>query len=94
MHTHITNTILRSENAALRDRVRELEIIVHAQRVLLADFLVQMRDAVSEIPFPHTHPDDDHPWNDSDIEAEGFDPYEFGGDEFRDPRSGADTWGN
>lgn len=99
MHTHITNTILRSENAALRDRVRELEIIVKSQRVLLAEAL-SIRDAVSEIPFPHTHPDDDHPWNDSeeptdsDIDAEGFDPYEFGGDEFRDPRSGADTWRN
>lgn len=96
MHTHITNTILRSENDALRDRVRDLEIIVHAQRVLLADALA-LRDAVSDIPFPPQSPADVDPWNapsDADIEAEGFDPYEFGGDEFRDPRNGADTWHN
>ena len=96
MHTHITNTILRSENAALRDTVRDLEIIVRAQRILLADALA-LREAVSDIPFPHTSSGDDSPWNapgDSDIEAEGFDPYEFGGDEFRDYRSGGDTWRN
>ena len=96
MHTHITNTILRSENAALRDTVRDLEIIIHAQRALLADALA-LRDAVSDIPFPQNSPGDGTPWNapgDADIEAEGFDPYEFGGDEFRDPRSGADTWRN
>lgn len=96
MHTHITNTILRSENDALRDRVRDLEIIIHAQRVLLAEALA-LRDGSPEIPFPQNSPSDGTPWNapsDADIEAEGFDPYEFGADEYRDPRNGSDTWRN
>lgn len=99
MHTHITNTILRSENAALRDTVRDLEIIIHAQRALLADALA-LRDAVSDIPFPQNSPGDGTPWNaptPEDYEIDGDDDpdrYDIGGSEWIDPTNGRDTWRN
>lgn len=93
MTTKITNTILMAQNRMLREQVG----ILNETITVLENFIDAMRNggAIPMIPFPQDAESDRSPWNaptDADIEAEGFDPYEFGGDEFRDHRSGADTW--
>jgi len=95
MTTKITNTILMAQNHMLREHIG----ILNETITVLESFIDAQRKggAIPMIPFPPEAPSDGTPWNvpnDAEVEAEGFDPYEFGGDEFRDHRSGGDTWRN
>lgn len=93
MTTKITNTILMAQNRMLREHIGILNETV----AVLESFINAQRSGgtIPMIPFPQESPSDGSTWNaptDEDIETAGFDPYEFGGDEYRDPRSGGDTW--
>lgn len=95
MTTKITNTILMAQNRMLREHIG----ILNETITVLENFIDAMRSggSIPMIPFPQNAESDGSPWNaptDAEVESEGFDPYEFGGDEYRDHRSGGDTWRN
>lgn len=95
MTTKITNTILMAQNRMLRDQIGILNETV----AVLESFISAMRrgEPIPTIPFPQESPVDGTPWNANDYEIDGDtdpDRYDIGGDEYRDPRSGADTWSN